>query len=114
MTAAALACRSCGAELRSSAKFGNEFGTAVSAASKPAEYKQVTVLFADVVRSMDIAAALDMERLREIMTELVQRSEAAVRRYGGGTVEFTGDGVMAIFGAPVALEDHAFRACLAS
>ena len=78
-----------------------------------AEYKQVTVLFADVVRSMDIAAALDMERLREIMTELVERSAAVVRRYGG-TVESTGDGVMAIFGAPVALEDHAFRACLAA
>ena len=73
----------------------------------------MTVLFADVVRSMDIAAALEMERLREIMTELVERSAAVVRRYGG-TVEFTGDGVMALFGAPVALEDHAFRACLAA
>ena len=79
-----------------------------------AEYKQVTVLFADVVRSMDIAAALDVERLREIMTELVERSAAVVQRYGGGTVEYTGDGVMALFGAPVALEDHAFRACLAA
>ena len=78
-----------------------------------AEYKQVTVLFADVVRSMDIAAALDMERLREVMTELVERSAAVVRRYGG-TVEYTGDGVMALFGAPIALEDHAFRACLAA
>jgi class 3 adenylate cyclase len=79
-----------------------------------AEYKQVTVLFADVVRSMDIAAALDIERLRDIMTELVERSAAVVRRFGGGTVEYTGDGVMALFGAPVALEDHAFRACLAA
>src|SRR5262249_15300793 len=79
----------------------------------PAEYKQVTVLFADVVRSMDIAAALDMERLREIMTELVERLAAAVHGYGG-TAESTGDGVMAIFGAPMALEDHAFRACLAA
>ena len=78
-----------------------------------AEYKQVTVLFADVVRSMDIAAAVDMERLREIMTELVERSAAVVQRYGG-TVEYNGDGVMALFGAPVALEDHAFRACLAA
>ena len=78
-----------------------------------AEYKQVTVLFADVVRSMDIAAALDAERLREVMTELVERSAAVVHLYGG-TVEFTGDGVMAIFGAPMALEDHAFRACLAA
>ena len=82
-------------------------------ATQPAEYKQVTVLFADVVHSMDLAAAVDMERWREIVTELVERSAAVVRRYGG-TVEFTGDGVMAIFGAPVALEDHAIRACLAA
>ena len=73
----------------------------------------MTVLFADVVRSMDIAAAVEIERLREIMTELLERSAAVVRRYGG-TVEYTGDGVMAIFGAPVALEDHAIRACLAA
>ena len=73
----------------------------------------MTVLFADVVRSMDVAAALDIERLREIMTELLERSAAVVQRYGG-TVEYTGDGVMALFGAPVALEDHAFRACLAA
>ncbi len=56
------------------------------------------MLFADVVRSMDIAAAVDMERLREIMTELVERSAAVVQRYGG-TVEYAGDGVMALFGA---------------
>src|SRR5262245_63011459 len=62
---------------------------------------------------MDLAAALDLERLRDIMTGLVERSAAVVRRYGG-TVEHTGDGVMAIFGAPIALEDHAFRACLAA
>ncbi len=71
------------------------------------------MLFADVVRSMDIAATVDMERFHEIMTELMECSAAVVRRYGG-TVEYTGDGVMAIFGAPVALEDHAFRACLAA
>jgi hypothetical protein len=47
------------------------------------------------------------------MTELVERSAAVVQRYGG-TVEYNGDGVMALFGAPVALEDHAFRACLAA
>src|SRR6478736_3947861 len=62
---------------------------------------------------MDIAAAVDMERLREIMTEMVERGAVVLRRYGG-TVEYTGDGVMALFGAPVALEDHAFRACLAA
>jgi class 3 adenylate cyclase len=47
-----------------------------------AEYKQVTVLFADVVHSMDIAAALDIERLREVMTDLLERSAAVLRRYG--------------------------------
>ena len=113
MTAAALICAACGAELRENNKFCHQCGARITLSPEPAEYKQVTVLFADVVRSMDIAAALDMERLREIMTELVERSAAVVRRYGG-TVEYTGDGVMALFGAPVALEDHAFRACLAA
>lgn len=74
----------------------------------------MTVLFADVVRSMDLAAALDMERLREIVTDVVERCATVARRYGGGTVEYTGDGVMVLFGAPAALEDNAFRACLAA
>ena len=112
MTAAALICAACGAELREPNKFCHRCGARITLSPEPAEYKQVTVLFADAVRSMNIAAALDMERLREIMTEVVERSAAMARRYGG-TVEYTGDGVMAIFGAPVALEDHAFRACLA-
>src|SRR5271166_361935 len=114
MTAAALVCGSCGTELAPNSKFCNECGAPIATATTPAEYKQVTVLFADVVRSMDIAATVDMERLREIMTELVERSAAVVQRYGGGTVEYTGDGVMALFGAPVALEDHAFRGCLSA
>jgi class 3 adenylate cyclase len=74
----------------------------------------VTVLFADVVHSMDIAVAVGAERLREIMTDLVTRCAAVVQRYGGTLDKFTGDGIMAVFGAPVALEDHAFRACLAA
>jgi adenylate cyclase len=72
------------------------------------------VLFADVVHSMDIAASVGAERLREIMAELVDRSTAVVRRYSGSVDRFTGDGIMAVFGAPMALEDHAFRACLAA
>jgi len=63
---------------------------------------------------MDIAAAVGAERLREIMTELVDRSTAVVKRYGGTLSQFTGDGVMAVFGAPITLEDHAVRACLAA
>jgi adenylate cyclase len=107
------ACGSCGTRLRESAKFCHACGTPTAASGDTAEYKQVTLLFADVVRSMDIAAALDIERLREVMSELVERSAAVLRRYGG-TVEYHGDEVMAIFGAPIALEDHAFRACLAA
>ena len=113
MTAAAAVCRSCGAAPHEGARFCEVCGSALAPSGHAAEYKQVTVLFADVVGSMDIAAAVDPERLREIITELVQRSAAVVQRYGG-TVEFTGDGVMALFGAPVALEDHAFRGCLAA
>ena len=111
---AALACVRCGAELRLSAKFCDECGSPTAVPSAPAEYKQVTVLFADVVGSMDIAAAVGAERLREIMTELVTRAAAVVQRYGGTVDKFTGDGIMAVFGAPVALEDHALRACLAA
>ena len=74
----------------------------------------MTVLFADVVHSMDIAAAVGAERLREIMTELVTDAAGVVQRYGGTVDKFTGDGVMAVFGAPAALEDHALRACLAA
>ena len=80
----------------------------------PAEYKQVTILFADVVHSMDIAAKVGPERLREIMAALVDRSAAVVKRYDGTVDKFTGDGIMAVFGAPITLEDHAFRACMAA
>jgi class 3 adenylate cyclase len=114
MTAAALVCGSCGTELPPNSKFCNECGAAVATATTPAEYKQVTVLFADVVHSMDIAAAVGPERLREIMTDLVEHSAAVVQRYGGTVDKFTGDGIMAVFGAPIALEDHAIRACLAA
>ena len=104
----------CGAELRSSAKFCDSCGGPVAASGAPAEYKQVTVLFADVVRSMDIATVVGAERWREILTELLNRSSTVVQRYGGRVDKFTGDGMMAVFGAPAALEDHALRACLAA
>ena len=109
-----LICASCGAQSSLTAKFCGECGARLIEASRSAEYKQVTVLFADVVHSMDIAAAVGPEGLREIMAGLVDRASAVVQRYGGTVDKFTGDGIMAVFGAPMALEDHALRACLAS
>jgi adenylate cyclase len=113
MTATA-ACRTCGTEPLENARFCHGCGSPVKDGDTRAEYKQVTVLFADVVHSMDIAASVEPERLREIMTDLVDRASAVVQPYGGTVDKFTGDGSMAVFGAPAALEDHAVRACLAA
>ena len=109
----ATACSVCATEPLENARFCHGCGSPVGS-SDAAEYKQVTVLFADVVHSMDIAAAVGAERLREIMTELVKHATVVVQRFSGTVDKFTGDGIMAVFGAPVALEDHAFRACLAA
>src|SRR4051812_32884375 len=108
-------CPACGNEARAGARFCDDCGTPLTQQQgQPAEYKQVTVLFADVVRSMDLAAALGPERLRELMTDVVTRAGTVIRRYDGTLNQFTGDGIMALFGAPKALEDHAHRACLAA
>src|SRR6478736_2709315 len=109
---AATSCRTCGTEALENAGFCHRCGSPVAEPALHAEYKQVTVLFADVVHSMDIAAAVGAERLREIMTDLVNRAAVVVQRYGGTVGSFTGDGGMAVFGAPMALEDHGVRACL--
>src|SRR6202012_4052869 len=111
---AATACRNCGTEPRAGARFCDGCGAPVAEQDTRAEYKQVTVLFADVVRSMDIAAAVGPERLREIMADLADRCATVGQRYGSTVAQFTGDGIMSVFGAPVALEDHATRACLAA
>jgi adenylate cyclase len=113
MTAIA-ACRTCGTKPLESARFCHGCGSPVQDGDAHAEYKQVTVLFADVVHSMDIAATVGTERLREIMADLADRCAAVVQRYGSTVAQWTGDGIMAVFGAPVALEDHAVRACLAA
>src|SRR5262245_14233509 len=111
---AAVTCRACGGEPRAGARFCDSCGAPIGPDTKPAEYKQVTVLFADVVHSMEIATAVGPERMREIMTELIECATTVVTRYGGTVNQFTGDGFMAVFGAPLALEDHALRACLAA
>src|SRR5246500_5336722 len=111
---AATACRTCGTQPREGARFCDACGSVIAPVTEHAEYKQVTVLFADVVHSMDIASTVGAERLREIMMELADSCAAVVQRYGGTVDKFTGDGIMAVFGAPVALEDHAIRACLAA
>jgi adenylate cyclase len=107
-------CPSCGTELRIKARFCDECGAPVGSTATSAEYKQVTVLFADLVGSMDLAAKLGAERFREILMDVVNGATAVVRRYGGITDSFTGDGIMAVFGIPAALEDHALRGCLAA
>jgi class 3 adenylate cyclase len=86
LTATGLFCGSCGTELPLNAKFCNECGAPVTQATRSAEYKQVTVLFADVVHSMDIAATVGAERLREIMADLVNpygSCGSALWRHGG-------------------------------
>jgi class 3 adenylate cyclase len=114
-------CGSCGATNEPGERFCGECGQALDAEavvaaqapSSEGERKQVTVLFADVERSMDLAARLDPEELAAVMGRLFALCAEGVERFEGTVVKFTGDGVMALFGAPVAYEDHARRACLA-
>jgi adenylate cyclase len=78
------------------------------------ERKQVTVLFADVSGSMDLAEGQDPEEWRKIMQRFFAILAESVERFEGTVDKFTGDGIMAVFGAPVAHEDHARRACYAA
>jgi class 3 adenylate cyclase/tetratricopeptide (TPR) repeat protein len=79
-----------------------------------AERKQVTVLFADVSGSMDLAEGQDPEEWRKIMQRFFSILADAVTKFEGTVDKFTGDGIMAVFGAPIAHEDHAQRACYAA
>jgi class 3 adenylate cyclase len=78
------------------------------------ERKQVTVLFADLKGSMELLADRDPEDARAILDPVLERMMAAVHRYEGTVNQVMGDGIMALFGAPIAHEDHALRACYAA
>ncbi len=78
------------------------------------ERKQITVLFADLKGSMELLADRDPEEARQLLDPVLERMMAAVHRYEGTVNQVMGDGIMALFGAPIAHEDHAVRACYAA
>ena len=78
------------------------------------ERKQVTVLFADLKGSMELLADRDPEEARQLLDPVLERMMTAVHRYEGTVNQVMGDGIMALFGAPIAHEDHAVRACYAA
>jgi class 3 adenylate cyclase/tetratricopeptide (TPR) repeat protein len=134
-------CTSCGGQLSSTAKFCPEcaqpvgvraitqprFGSVetytpkhlaekilTSRSALEGERKQVTVLFADLKGSMELLSDRDPEEARKILDPVLERMMEAVHRYEGTVNQVMGDGIMALFGAPVAHEDHAVRACYAA
>src|SRR5256712_547356 len=78
------------------------------------ERKQVTVLFADLKGSLELLADRDPEEARQLLDPVLERMIEAVHRYEGTVNQVMGDGIMALFGAPIAHEDHAVRACYAA
>ena len=113
-------CPACGEQNPAGQRFCNACGHGLSGAAPapktsptvPAgERKQVTVLFCDVQGSMELGGRLDPEAWRSVMAGLFDLVWEEVQRFEGTVDKFTGDGAMALFGAPVAFEDHAARAC---
>ena len=86
----------------------------ISKAAFEGERKQVTVLFADLKGSMELLADRDPEEARKLLDPVLERMMEAVHRYEGTVNQVMGDGIMALFGAPLAHEDHAVRACYAA
>src|SRR5215470_1015705 len=78
------------------------------------ERKQVTVLFADLKGSMELLAERDPEEARQLLDPVLEHMMAAVHHYEGTVNQVMGDGIMALFGAPIAHEDRAARACYAA
>src|SRR5687767_6647693 len=136
----ALRCPNCGTHLLAGAKFCVECATPVGAQGSPprfaspaaytpkylaekiltskesleGERKHVTVLFADLKGSMELLADRDPEEARQLLDPVIEHMMEAVHRYEGTVNQVMGDGVMALFGAPLAHEDHAVRACYAA
>jgi class 3 adenylate cyclase len=131
-------CSACGTELPPNAKFCLECGAVLVTApekgtekDRPLSYtpkhladkiltqrsalegerKQVTVLFADVKGSMELAEQLGAEAWHEVLERFFTLLSDGVHRFEGTVNQYTGDGIMALFGAPIAHEDHAQRAC---
>ena len=118
-------CRSCGAAVAAepAARFTSPQGYTpphlaerilTSRAALEGERKQVTVLFADLKGSMELLADRDPEEARRLLDPVLQLMIDAVHRYEGTVNQVMGDGIMALFGAPLAHEDHAVRACYAA
>jgi class 3 adenylate cyclase/tetratricopeptide (TPR) repeat protein len=138
----ARACANCGAQLSATAKFCSECAHPAGPAASPTpqrfrapeaytpkhlaekiltskttpegERKQVTVLFADLKGSMELLADRDPEEARKLLDPVIEHMMEAVHRYEGTVNQVMGDGIMALFGAPLALEDHAVRGCYAA
>ncbi|MCA1845222.1 MAG: AAA family ATPase [Actinobacteria bacterium] len=118
-----IACPTCGRAAERSHRFcagcgrpldGDAPAPPASPAASEGERKQVTVLFADVAGSMDLAEGTDPEDWARVMDEFFRVLSDGVIRFGGTVDKFTGDGIMALFGAPLSQEDHARRACHAA
>lgn len=106
-------CNSCGSPFRD-VPAPEDPPPATARTGMDGERKQVTVLFADVKGSMELAEGIDPEEWREIMQRFFSLLSEGVHRFEGTVDKFTGDGIMALFGAPVTHEDHAARACFAA
>ncbi len=108
-------CPRCGNAARDTARFCDSCGQEMPAdAYFRSELKYVTVLFGDVVNSTELIAGLSPEEAKTMLTPAVNAMAAAVREFGGTVHSVLGDGVLALFGAPVSQEDHALRSCHAA
>lgn len=119
------ACKACGTPNRASHRFCSQCGTALSqrpdhGPAQPRlravanERKFVTVLFADLCDSTELVADADPEEAQRRLAVAITAMSESVEEYGGTLSQLLGDGILALFGAPVAQEDHALRACLAA